>query len=279
MTEFAKAFKRPFSNFGKLTLLSIIIMIAVAIPYALDAVPESDVASLLLLSVLVLTAIIFVSFFSSGYLVRCARTASQGDFKLPDFSNLGDLISKGFGQFCISIVYFLPTFALMALLGLMFWIGGIIATITGLVLIFAIIIVMLFTTYFLPMAVVSFAAQNRLGAGFEFKKVINRAFTVKYFLGFLVVLAASFVLGMATAGLSIVSEVTKYGSMIELFYVITAVYVVVSAIISAIVNIFAMTIYGNVYSEIVPAPVQRIAKPAKPRAKTTRKTRKPAKRK
>ena len=229
MVNFGEAIKRPFTDFKKLGI-GVLIYLVTLIPF---------IGWL-------------ASFFITGYGIECAKTAMKKNYKLPEWTDLGNLWIKGFLYFLIGLIYMIP----LALIGA-FTIGSALiknwallaaenpdpvalAAVFGgtggvLLLLF---LVMIITFYIFPMAIMRFAESGKFGDAFNFREVFRKAFTSKYFVAVLLLWVYGFVLVIVAS----------------LLYVITAITfilpLIITSVLGFVIMITSMTVFGEVYSEI-----------------------------
>ncbi|PIU72337.1 hypothetical protein COS79_03460 [Candidatus Woesearchaeota archaeon CG06_land_8_20_14_3_00_33_13] len=224
MVNFGEAIKRPFQDFKKLGIGALMYMI----PWVS----------------------IITGFFSSGYGLECAKTAIKKKPNLPEWSDWGNLWIRGFLMFLISVIYFLP----LALLSVLF-IGPLILKIMGGILssnpetfieglgsagntlaflgLLAVLIV-----YVLPMAIMFFVEKWNFSDAFKIGDIFKKAFTSKYFVAWIILIVYAMVIGLIISSLAAVTTITVIIPLILMgFWNMT-------------LTITAMTVFGEVYSEI-----------------------------
>jgi len=86
MVDFTRAIKRPFTDLTKFIIGS-----------ALSIIP-------------------IVNFLAIGYELKCAKLAMNGDYKLPEWDEWGDLFVKGLLSVIIGIIYAIPVIIIVVLL-------------------------------------------------------------------------------------------------------------------------------------------------------------------
>lgn len=122
-----------------------------------------------------------------GYGVHVLRSSALGEAEAPPFDDWDDLLVDGLKAFAISLAYgFVPfLIVFVALSGTIFGdqgVNGGEAAIANLPLLSALVgVVFVFiVAYTLPVALTNFALEDRLGAAFEFRKIIGAATTGDY---------------------------------------------------------------------------------------------------
>lgn len=203
MVDYTRAIKRPFSNLERLALG------------------------------IVFQVIPIVNFIAMGYQLECAKTAMKKNFKLPEWTNFGDLFVRGLVALVIVIAYFLIPIILMAVsLGAgIFTIAmqGNFAALAGAGLGFiASLVLFLAALYILPSALINYVKNDAFGKAFSFSEVFGKAFTGKYFVAWLVAVIYGFVI------------------MVPLMFIPFIGW----AIAGFIAGVTSFTIFGEVYTEI-----------------------------
>lgn len=222
MVDYGEAIKRPFSDVKKL-LIGIVIQL---IP--------------------------IVNFMALGYQLRCAKTAMEKKFELPEWEDWGNLFVKGLMAVVIGFIYAIPAIivSLIAMISIVKAVLQAVSTsattgasvdpmmilssvgITG-ILIF---ILGLLTSYIVPSALLSFVKNDSFGAAFRFGEIFKKAFTVKYLVVWIVVSLYSIVLTLVLA--LILSVIPLFGTFLGI------------AIAMFVANVTVMTALGEVYSEL-----------------------------
>ncbi len=229
MVNFSEAIKRPFTDFKKLGI-GVLIYLVTLIPF---------IGWL-------------ASFFIAGYGLECAKTAMKKNYKLPEWTDWGNLWIKGFLYFIIGLIYMIP----LALIGA-FTIGSSLIKNWTLVtalnpdpialaaafggtggVLLLLFLIMTITFYILPMAIMRFAESGKFGDAFNFREVFRKAFTSKYFVAVLLLWVYVFAIAIVAS----------------LLYVITAITLilplVITSVLGFIITVTSMTIFGEVYSEL-----------------------------
>jgi len=207
MVDFESAFKRPFTDIKKLVIG------------------------------IVLQIIPIVNFLALGYQLNCAKTAMSKDFKLPEWEDWGKLFVKGLLAIIIGVIYMLPALivliasfgmALFAALGARG--GGAGAIVMGSmgIGVFIGLLLMLLAAYVLPIAILSYVKDDKLGSAFKFKAVFKKAFRVNYLVVWIVMAIYEIIL------VAILSFIPIIGSAVGAF----------------IASVTSMTAFGEVYPEL-----------------------------
>lgn len=124
-------------------------------------------------------------FIVSGYSIHVLRSSAQGEAEAPRFDNWGNLLVDGLKAFVIYFAYGSVPFliAFVALSGTIE--GGVNGggvAIVNLPQLIALVggVLMIIMAALVPIALTNFALENRLGAAFEFRTIINAATTGDY---------------------------------------------------------------------------------------------------
>ena len=224
MVNFGEAIKMPFQDFKKLGIGSLMYMI-----------PLVNIVT---------------SFFASGYGLECAKTAMKKKSKLPEWADWGNLWIRGFLSLLISIIYFIPLMILSVLFVgplVLKMMGGILSSnpetfleslgSTGSAIAFLGLFALLIA-YMLPMAIMFFVDKWNFGDAFKVGAVFKKACTSKYFVAWIILVVYAMVVGWIVALLAAATAV------------IVIIPLIVMGFWNMILTITAMTIFGEVYSEI-----------------------------
>lgn len=150
-----------------------------------------------------LNVIPIINLFSLGYTLESMRAGTRGEMTLPVWEDWGDKFIAGLMVLVISFVYMLIP-GLIMLLGVaggvmgMRYYGDVGMGIVGVGLVLLTFMLGLVLCFFLPMAMAHFAAENRIGAAFEFGEIWRRARTVfgEYLVAIVLFVVFSMILGM-----------------------------------------------------------------------------------
>lgn len=182
------------------------------------------------------------AFLVLGYLMRVLRATMRGDGDPPVFDDWGDLVVDGLKAFVVTLVYgFVPGVVLAAAFafgfagiasgsdagaltgGLVLLVGGLVAVLLGLA-----------AAYVVPAALLNYAAENRLGAGFALGDVYvtltDRTYATAFGYAFVVVLVAGVLSGL-------LNEVPFLGA-------------VAAAFLGFYASVMAAYIFGTAYGEM-----------------------------
>ena len=215
--DFSKAFKKPFTDMGKLVIG------------------------------VVLSLFPIVNWFARGFLFECSGLGkAKPSDKMPEWKNWGDLFFRGFVSRVITFIYILPAL-IVFLIGAGGLIISLIATATGAALPFggsigdfsnflpfliALIpflilsgILLLLASYLLPIAILNFLKTGKFGSAFTFSEIKKTAFTGDYFVAWLLAKVLAIILYV------ILFRVILIGPAFTFF----------------VVNAFAYTLYGDIY--------------------------------
>ncbi|CAB3289102.1 conserved membrane protein of unknown function [Methanocaldococcus lauensis] len=150
-----------------------------------------------------ITLIIFligliVGFLVDGYYVRVMRTTVEGSNELPEWSNITDLLIRGFlyavGVFILLVIFLLPLIILL-IIGAYYIItqhnigNGLILLFASLVISIPFFIVYVFYT---PLAEVNYSVKGFLGF-FEFKRIF-RLMSIKYIILVILIMVITFII-------------------------------------------------------------------------------------
>lgn len=211
MPDYNEALKRPFSDLKKLILG------------------------------LVISVIPIVNFIASGYHLKCASSVVKDGkrmYKLPKWSNWGNLFLVGLVAFVISLIYFIPAILVA------FFAGGraILNDVTNITydsLGFSVIVVVLlalFALYVLPMALTRYAIKENFKQAFDYKEIFRKSLTWKYLAAwiFSAIVVIILTLVMSWIRIPIAGTMINFGSSFANY----------------IGLVIAFTLFGRVYGEI-----------------------------
>ena len=228
MVDYAKAIKRPFTDFGKLVIGILLVII-----------PFVNVITL---------------FCVYGYGLECAKTAIKKKTQLPGWDNVLKLFLQGVLMMIIAIVYTIPALIFLIIGGInskdiiltsfrenTLNIGpSVFASIT-LFIIF--LLLTLLAGYLLPVAMINYGFKRSFKKAFCLREVFKKAFTGKYFIHWIGLIAMLWVISSVLAGISIIwSLIPLIGGVISTILLVFAYFVFMIVI--------WFTIFGEVYGEI-----------------------------
>lgn len=233
-----RAIKRPFTDFNKFGVGVVLLMIP------------------------------FVNLLVRGYKLESARTAMNKKFSMPKWENFGSLFLRGLLSWVIGIVYMLPAIIFIIIpLGKTLYdiilqyglnqglslqnelsnqlIQNSLVQNASMMPIFALgILLALLAAYITPLAIVRYSEKYKFKSAFDFGIIFKKAFTGKYFLAVLVVIAYSIVISLIVSALNLGFSAMN----------INTVYVILSFIVGGLsgfmIMITSYTIFGEVYSKI-----------------------------
>ena len=240
--DFIRAIKRPFTDFNKLGI-GIIFLI----------VPIFN---------------IITGFFVKGYRLEIARTALNKKFEMPKWQNFWDLFLKGLLSWVIMIIYILPAVILILLA-----VGKVLYNIllqyglsqgfslnnkisdqliqntllqnSAMIPLFtAGVIIALFASYLMPIAIVRYSEKYKFKSAFDLGVIFKKAFTGSYFIGILAIIAYSIIISLISSALSLGF------AAINIYYLTIILSLIVSSLSSFMILITSYTIVGEVYSKI-----------------------------
>lgn len=190
--------------------------------------PASNITPFIILAALSILPII--NFFGLGYLLELARQSMKGHHTImPRWENWGKLFLEGLGYFVIFLVWFLPAIivgiiAFVAFFGAVFMVENGVNTdvipptpfaialslsMFGLCFLFALV-----AGYFVPLALLGYASKRKLSAGFEFRVIADKAFTLEYFLATLLLWLLNLAVFIVTLLFSFIPFAGLFVSMI-----------------------------------------------------------------
>ncbi|WP_456416805.1 DUF4013 domain-containing protein [Methanocaldococcus sp.] len=144
---------------------------------------EKKLTMFLGISLIIFLISLIIGFLVNGYYVRVMKTTVEGSNTLPEWSNITDLLIKGFlyavGIFILLVIFLVPLIILL-IIGAYYVINHNIGN--GLILLFASLVIgiPLFIVYvfYTPLAEVNYSVKGFLGF-FEFKKIF-KLMSIKY---------------------------------------------------------------------------------------------------
>lgn len=194
------------------------------------------VSKVLVGGVFVLLAFIIVGwFFLLGYAARLTRNVVAGvQHPLPEWDDLGTYFSEGLRLALIPIVYILPLFLMGILVIVPAAFAGesgneALANLGGCLIggVWCLIVPLSFAiTLFLPAALLLATVENRVSAGFEFRRIwaFIKANVANYLLAIVVYLVARFAAGFGIALLCIGVIFTEFWALMVTAYAMAQVY-------------------------------------------------------
>jgi hypothetical protein len=194
------------------------------------------VSKVLVGGIFVLLAFIIVGwFFLLGYAARLTRNVVSGaQHPLPEWDDLGTYFSEGIQLALIPIAYIIPLVLLAMLVVVPAAIAGdsqseLLANVGGCLIgsVWCLVVPLSFAvTLFLPAALLLAIMENRIGAGFEFKRiwVFIKANVANYLLAIVVYLVARFAAGFGIALLCIGVLFTEFWALMVTAYAMAQVY-------------------------------------------------------
>ena len=205
MVDFTRAIKRPFADLTKFIIGAVLSIIPI------------------------------VNILAMGYELKCAKSAMNGKYELPEWTGWGDLFMKGLLMVVIAIVYVIPIAILMLVFG-----GGAIMAATqgvggdagaagmgmGVIVVAALGLALM---YVLPSVMMAFVANDfKMGAAFKVGEIVKKTLNKDYFVTWLVVGVYSLVLTV------VLSFIPLLGT----------------AIASFATGVMSMTAFGELYPKL-----------------------------
>jgi len=190
MYDIGRAVKRPFTDI-KALIIGIVLVVLFIIPLV-------NIVTMLLLV---------------GYVLTCAKTASEGNFEMPVWGDWVGLLIKGIVAGIVGFVYMLPG-------TILFFLGPIIAMAAGDAGMLALLLMPLgwllwiIAGYFLPIALTKYAIEGNFGSAFAFGEVIGKGLHVDY----LITLIVAYIIG------SIESIILGFPGMVQFYTAIGETY-------------------------------------------------------
>ena len=200
---------------------------------------------------------IITGFIVKGYQLECARTSMKKKHKLPEWTKFLQLFVNGILAVVIGIIYALP-FIIFLFLS----VGNIFInlikttpeltedvilssinsfTIPGLIVT---LILFILALYISPIAIMNFVNKNKFKDAFKLKSVFKKAFTSKYLLTVIVILAYSIVIFIMTGAIN------YFFSLFSGEVIILIINNILSALTSFIIGVTAFTIIGEIYPKL-----------------------------
>lgn len=240
--DYLRAIKRPFTDFNKLSI-GIIFLI---IPFIN----------------------IITSFLVKGYRLEAARTSFNKKFEMPKWENFGNLFVRGLLSFVIAIIYMLPAMILILIA-----VGKILYNIImqygfsqgfslsnslsdqliqnnllqniAMIPVFIVgVLLALLAAYLGPIAVMKYAEKYKFNSAFKLGEVFKKAFKGPYFIAILAIILYSIIISLISSALSLGF------AAINVQFLTIALNLIVSGLASFIVIVTSYTIIGEVYSKL-----------------------------
>lgn len=167
-------------------------------------------------------------FVIQGYLFKVMEGTINGEDTPPEFTDWGELFTRGVGVTVIGVVYaFVPMLAYSVVAFSMLGVGGFVGgeaggllAGAGILAFLLLVPVLLFVYYVIPAAIANYASTGDLMAGFDFSKILDVVTTGEYLLAVLlpivigiVLVIAAFVLVMTFIGGLFIPFLEFYGQV------------------------------------------------------------------
>jgi len=240
--DILRAIKRPFTDFNKLGMGVILLIIP-------------------LLNII-------TGFFVKGYKLEAARTASKKKYSMPKWEGWGSLWLRGLLGWVIGIIFLIP-----AIILILISIGKVLYTIilqfglnqglsinnqlsdqliqnsllqnTSMIPLFIIgVLLALLGAYLTPIAIMRYVEKYKFENAFKLGIVFRKAFTGQYFLAILAVIIYSIIIGL------IVSALNLGFAAIGIQSIALVITLIIGGIASFMVTITSYTLFGEVYSKL-----------------------------
>jgi hypothetical protein len=149
--------------------------------------------------------------FLSGYLYRVLEGTIEGDDVPPEFTDWGEMFTRGVGVTVIAVAYAIIPLLIYAVIVSVFLgagsmaggdPGGVLAGV-GILASVLLIPVLLFAYYVIPAAIANYASTGQLGAAFDFSTITNVVFTSDYLAAVLLPIVVGILLWIVTVVLVI----------------------------------------------------------------------------
>ena len=160
--------------------------------------PFSNVKSLIMGMIFLIIPILNLA--AIGYLLKCAKTASQGDYSMPEWTDWGGLIVSGLLSIVIIFVYMIPGMILAVIGGVLSVMGDIIGII-GLIVSFLSFLFFVLGVYFGVIALIKYAIEGSVGSAFSVGAIIKKGLKLDYVVTLIVGGIISDLMIMFTLGL------------------------------------------------------------------------------
>lgn len=228
--EYLKAIKRPFTDYKKLFIGIILLLI----PFVN----------------------IITGFIVKGFQLECAKEVKKRKFQLPEWRFFKKHFIVGVLSFLISFIYLIPALIILVASAKNFILEIIQSTefnpemfissltsveTTGLT---AGILLMILTLYVVPIALMEFLNKYKFKDGFKINIVLKKAFTGDYFKVALVILIYYIIVYI------IFSILMSLFAFIPSEITIQVISAILSSIISFVIGITAFTLLGEVYPKL-----------------------------
>ena len=229
--NYVEAIKRPFSDFTKFLIGFVFLVIPIVN--------------------------ILTGFFVRGYQLECGKTAMKKKYTLPEWTSFLRLFLNGLLAAIISLIYLIP-FIIFLVISL----GSILLeiiknptqiteelvlnsvssfTIPGLIITLLFFVLGL---YLIPIALMNFINKNEFKDAFNLTTIFKKAFTGKYFLTIL------FIIAYAIAVYVISSIITSIFTLFSPELIILIINNILAALTSFIIGVTAITLIGEAYPKL-----------------------------
>lgn len=165
---------------------------------------------------IILQVLVLPLFFVQGYYVRILRGVANGDPDPPRFDDWVDLFVDGLKLFVVNILFALVMVAVLALVGIVFGGGsllaggsidpstaGVVSGALGAAGVAILVVALLLLTYVGPAMFTNFAREDSIAAAFDVSTILSGALTVEYLVAWLLALVVGLVLGSIASFLSL----------------------------------------------------------------------------
>ena len=263
MVDYKAAFKLPFTNWHRLFAYFIMVNLALFTPAFFFAkfyieiikstggIAPTAAFSGLNLSIVILSTLAFIIFglAGTGYVLRVQSNASRGKNVLPTLDNISGLFTTALKFTVGGAVYAIAINVLYFVTILCFLLPGLLK-LFGVLLLIPLIASFLFAIYAIPMLITHFTSLNRFAALFDIRKAWKYAFTVTYFVPWLVSFGYSclfnFAAYLVTIALVLILAFLKFNLILGV-----SIGVVLFISVYSMAYLTMVNLYGQAYYEVV----------------------------
>jgi len=240
--DFIKAIKRPFTDFNKLSIGVLFLMI----PYVN----------------------IITNFFVRGYRLEVAKTSMNKKSDMPKWQDFWNLFLRGLLSWIVGLIYLLPGIIMIFIsLGSTIYTivsqyginqglslgnslsdqliqNSLLQNISMIPVFIAGILLTMLGAYLTPLAIVRYAEKYKFKSAFDLGVIFKKTFSGNYFLAILAVIVYSFVLSLVVSTVSL-----GYGTL-NIQYLTAVLNIVLSGLSSFMIAVTSYTIFGEVYNKL-----------------------------
>lgn len=191
MASFGQVLKLPYQDWRTWGIGSLLLLIG-------------SLLTVYVHSLLGVAVSLLLGFFVRGFALDVARSAMRKKFILPEWADLGRLFLEGLISSVIAVIWAVPSLLVGALVlgstilalasGGLTGLGESTGALGGGVLLF--VLVAIVNAYIIPAAIMSYAAEERFGAGFAFGDILRKAFSGAYVIAWLLLIVTGLLYGI-----------------------------------------------------------------------------------